>query len=150
GEELATAQDIFVGRKVFGGLRKDALRLEAGELDGPRADHSPGDVVLDAEDVFDFGVVGFGPDMNPRPGLGQLDINANAIAGAADAALWQIARIQQAANFGRLGLRILERETRGFSDDQQVREAAKRGDDVFGDPVAEEVLPGITGQVLER
>src|SRR5271167_1429750 len=86
-QELATAQHVFIRGKIFGGLRKDALCLEAGELDGRRADHSPGDVVLDVEDVFDFGVVGFGPDMNPGPGLGQLDVNAEAIAGTAYAAL---------------------------------------------------------------
>ena len=86
----------------------------------------------------------------PVVGLGQCGADPNAIAGATDAAIEQIARIQQASDFGRRGIRVLERKARRFRDDEQVRKAAERGNDVFGDPVAEEIMAGIARQVLER
>src|SRR5262249_3210331 len=46
-------------------------------------------------------------------------------------------------------IRAFERKARRFGDDQKVREAAERGDDVLGDPITEELLAGITRQVFE-
>jgi hypothetical protein len=34
-------------------------------------------------------------------------------------------------------------KARRFGEDEQVREAAERGDDVLGNPVAEEILAGV-------
>ncbi len=100
-QELAAAQHVFVGREVVGGLREDAFPLEPGELHGSRADHASGDVVLHGENVLELGIIGFGPDMNAGPGLGQFDIDAKAIADAADAASEEITRIEQAPDLGR-------------------------------------------------
>ena len=88
--------------------------------------------------------------MRARRRLGQFDADPNAIAGATDAAIEQIARIQEATDFGGRGVRVLERKAGRFRDDEQVREATERGDDVFGDAVAEEIMAGIARQVLER
>jgi hypothetical protein len=40
-------------------------------------------------------------------------------------------------------------KARRFGDDEQVREMAKRGDDVLCNAVTEEILSGVTRQVLE-
>ena len=110
-----TAQHVFVGGEVPGGLRKDALLLEPGELYSRGADDAPGDVVLHGENVLDLGIVGFRPEEAPGRGLGQFDVDANAIAGAANAALEQVARIEQAADLGRRGIRALELKARRFA-----------------------------------
>ena len=88
--------------------------------------------------------------MAPSLGLGQFDIDANAIAGPADTALEEVARIEQAPDLGRCEVPTLELKARRFGGDQQVREAAERGDDILGDSVAEVILAGIARQVLER
>ena len=82
--------------------------------------------------------------------LDQLAADANTIAAASNAAVEQITRIQKATNFCGGGIRVLEWEAGGFRDDEQVRKTAERGNDVFGDPVAEEIVTGIAGQVFER
>jgi len=58
--------------------------------------------------------------MNPRCGLGQFDIDPDTIAGTADAALEQVARIEQAADLSRGSVRALEWKARRFGDDQQI------------------------------
>ena len=98
---LTAAQHVFIGGKAVGGLGEDAFLLEPGELHGGRADDASGDIVLHGEDVFELGVVGFGPDMAPGRGLGQFGVDANAVARAADAAVEEIARIEQAPDLGR-------------------------------------------------
>ena len=87
--------------------------------------------------------------MPPGRGLGQFDVDANAVAGPANAALEEVTRIQQAADLGRREDPTFELEARRFRDDEQVREAAERGDDILGDPVTKEILAGIARQVLE-
>jgi hypothetical protein len=142
-EELATAQDIFVGGEVRGGFGKDAVPLETGELYHGRSDDASGDVVLHAEDVLDLGIICFGPDVSPGRGLDQLRVDPNAIAGAANATIEQVARVEQAPDLGRREVPALELKARRFGEDEQVRESTQRSDDVLGDPVAKEILAGI-------
>ena len=87
--------------------------------------------------------------MSPRRGLGQFGVDANAIASAANAAFEQVAHIEQAPDFGRRQVSVLELKARRFGDDEQVREATEGGDDVLGDPVTKEILAGVARQVLE-
>jgi len=119
-KELATAQYVFVGGEVLGGLGKRTVPLETGELYRCRADDASGDVVLHAEDILDLGVVRFGPDLPPGRGINQLGADANAIAGAANAALDQIPRVELAPDLGRREVPAPELKARRFGDDQQV------------------------------
>jgi hypothetical protein len=80
---------------------EDALLLERGEFDGHYADGAADDVSLHGEDVPELGVVAFGPDMGPRRGLRQSGGHANVVARAADAAVEEVARIEQPTDFGR-------------------------------------------------
>jgi hypothetical protein len=84
-EELATAQDVFVGGEVGSGFGQHTVPLETSELHRCRADNASGDVFLHTEDILDLTVVCFGPDLPTGRGLGQLGADANAIAGAANA-----------------------------------------------------------------
>ena len=69
-KNLTAAQDVFVGGKTVGGFGEDALFLKSGEFDGDRTDSPADDIGLHGENVLEFGVVAFGPDMAPSRGLG--------------------------------------------------------------------------------
>ena len=102
----AAAQDIFVGGEIFGGFGKDTIAFEAGHLDRRGAHDASGDIVLNAEDVLDLGLVYVGPDLPSGRGLGQLGIDADAVAGATNATLEQVARVEL-TDLGRTTLRSL-------------------------------------------
>ena len=106
-QKFATTQHIFVRSEIFGGLGEDTLPFETSERYRRRADDTAGNVVLHGKDVLGLGIVGIGPDMNPRRGLGQFDIDPDTIAGSLDAALEQITSIQEPADLGRGGVRAL-------------------------------------------
>src|SRR6516165_8047348 len=146
---FASAQDIFIGGEVVGGFGEDAVPLEAGELDRCCCCDAPSNVLLHAKDVLDLGVVGLGPNVPPRCGLAQLGIDANTVASAANAAINQIARVEQAADLGGRQVPALELKARRLGDDEQVREAAERGNDVLSDAVAEVILARVAGQILK-
>ena len=100
-EELTTAQDVFVGGEARGGFGEGAVPLETRKLYCCRADDAAGDVVLHAEDILDLAVICFGPDLPAGRGLNQLGADANAIAGAPNAALEQVARVENAPDLRR-------------------------------------------------
>ncbi len=54
------------------------------------------------------------------------------------------------ANISRGAFEFLNWKLADFEIDEQVRKATKRGNDVFGGPVAEKIMAGIARQVLER
>src|SRR5262249_9576823 len=83
------------------------------------------------EDILDVPVIAFGPEVCPGNGVDQLCGDAQALAGAPHAALRDVADRQLAP-----GLILLERAR----DDEQRAIARERGDNVFGDAVAE-ILP---------
>src|SRR5215469_16836142 len=100
-EDVAAAQNVFVSDEAVRGLTKGAFPLEPGELYGRRADNSSGDVLLHAEDVLDLSLVGLRPNGSSGCGLDELGVDPNAVAGAADTAIEQIAHVEPASDFGR-------------------------------------------------
>ena len=82
--------------------------------------------------------------------LAQLDGDSKQVAGPPDATLDKITHPENAAGFFGRDVAALELKARRFGGDQQVRKPTERVYDVFGDPVAEKILTGIGGQVLER
>src|SRR6267378_1382054 len=98
---LTAAQDVFIGGEAAGWLGENALLLESGELDCCDADNTPGNVVLHGENVLGLSVVGFGPEVAASLGLGQSRGHANPVVGAPDAAVEEIAGIEQPSNLGR-------------------------------------------------
>src|SRR5262249_21384331 len=143
-----TPENALVRREVAGRFCQNALLLEAGELHSRCADDALGNRVLDTENVINLGIVCFRPYEPPRRRFGQLNADPNTTGSMSNAAVEQIARIQKASNFCRGAFRVLECEAGGFRDDKQVRETAERGNDVFGDAIAEEIMDSIAGQVL--
>ena len=147
---VAATQYVFIGGKAAGGLGEDALLLEAREFGSGGTNDTSRYIVLHGKDILELRVVGFRPEVTPGLGIGQFDIDTNAIAGPADTALEEIARIEHAPDLGRCDIAPLELKARRFGRNQQVREAAERADHILGDPVTEVILAGITRQVLER
>src|SRR5262249_38268364 len=105
---------------------------------------------LHGENIVELGIVSFRPDKSPRQRLNQLDADPNSIAAASNAAVEQITRIQNTTNFCRGSIRVLVYEAGGFRDDEQIRKTAERDNDIFRDPVAEEIVGCFSGQVFER
>ena len=129
--------------------RATRLLLEAGELYRRRADDTPGDIVLHGENVVDFGIVCFGPHIPPVVA----SVNSTPTRMRLPAR-----RMLPSSRYRAFSRRPIsageafessEREAGRFRDDKQVRETAECGNDVFSDPVAEEIMTGIAGQVLE-
>jgi hypothetical protein len=77
-------------------------------------------------------------DQTFRPVAASLNSTLKAIASAANAAFKEVANVEQAPDFGRRHVSVLELKARRFGDDEQVREATERGDDVLGDPGTKE------------
>ena len=148
--ESAAAQDVFVGGEIFGGFGQDTVPFEAGHLYRGGAHDASGDIVLNAEDVFDLGVVYVGPDLLSGRGLDQLGIDADAVAGATNATLKQVARVELAPDLGRRHIPVFELKARRFAADEQIRISTEGGDHFLGDAVTKEILTVIARQVLER
>src|SRR5262249_20320034 len=103
-------QVMIVGPQV-------ARPLELGQLEilglKPRRDTGhdvPGDLVLHGKDIFELAIVTLGPDLMPLLGIDQLSGYADAVAGAPDASLGDIAYAELAADPSHIDRRSLERE----------------------------------------
>ena len=83
-------------------------------------------------------------------GFDQFNVDTNVLARPSNAAVEEVACIEQAADLARRDIPAFELEAGRFGCDKQIREAAERRYDVLGDPVAKEILSGIARQVLER
>ena len=100
-KDLSAGQHVFVSGEAAGGLVEGALPLEPGKLHRRGTNDAPSYILLYPENVFDLGVADLGPDVPARHRLGQLGVNANTIAGAANAAVEQIAHVEPLPDLGR-------------------------------------------------
>src|ERR1700736_2886514 len=107
-KSIATAQHVFIRRETTGRFCQSALLLEAGKLYSRYADDTLGNVILHGEDIVDLGIVCFGPDLPPGRGLGQRGGNPNPTAGAANAAVEQVTRVQKPSDLSRGSIRASE------------------------------------------
>ena len=80
------------------------MRLEAGKLYCCCTHDTPRNIVLDTENIFDLGIVHLRPDVSSRRSLGQLGVDTNTVAGAANAAAQEIASVEPTADLGRCQL----------------------------------------------
>ena len=103
--------------------------------------HDPsGDLVLDGKGVFEFAIVALGPAMGAGRGVDKLGSDADAVAGAANAALQHVARAKLAPDLPHVDGLALVPEARVAGDDEQLGEPRQLCDDVLGDAVAEVFL----------
>ena len=113
---------------------------------------SGGDLALQREEIERVTLVLFGPDMPLGLRLNELRRDSNAIADSANARLEQIRDAELARDFVGSLRRVLVVHRRRAGDDPKSRGvgSTQMGDHLLGQPVAEVLLFGIAGQVLER
>ncbi len=112
--------------------------------------HRFGDLVLQREDVGEIAVVPVGPDVVASLGFDQLGGDANAIGGPSHAAFEHVAHAEFAPDLLQIDCAALVGEGGVARDDEQRGVARQSGDDVFGDPVGDELLLGVAAHVRER
>ena len=143
-----------VGVEVAGAVRHRRRRAHAHvqvAVDG--LDDGGGDFVLDVEQVVggERAVVGFRPQVLVALGVDQLGGDAQAVAGAADAAFQHVPHFQRVGDRGDAqGLLLAELERRGARRHRQAVHADQHVEDFFTDAVGEPGLVAVGRQVGER
>ena len=115
-----------------------------------RAQHTPGDLVLNLQDARSLGVETFGPQLAAVLGLDQLDVDADPVPFDDDAALEQITDLELAPNLPRVRAPPLvgDRSVAGHNGDSGQR-ARKIAGETVGDPVGHVVLLRIAAEIGE-
>ena len=142
-------EHVFVGRHVLGPLALGALVRRRLDAAAQRRDDRRRHLVLDRENVLELAVVALGPDMRLGLAVDQLHGDAHAVAGLAHASLDHVVDAEFARDVLRLHRLALVGEDGVARDDQEVAEARQLGDDVFGQPVGEELLLRVAAHVGE-
>ena len=117
-----------------------ALSFGLVHMSGEDRDDRAGNLILDCKDIFELSIVSFGPTVGAGRGIDELRRDADAIAGAADAAFEDVTDAKLATDLPDVRRLAFVLEARVAGDDEQLGEARQLGDDVFGDAVAEVVL----------
>src|SRR5262245_15440938 len=97
-------------------------------------------LVLDGEDIFQFTVVAFSPEVRARGRVDEFRRDADAAAGTADAASERVADAELAADLPYVGKPVAVLKARVARDHHQFGETRKLGDDVVRDAVTEIAL----------
>ena len=90
-----------------------------------------------------------GPEVLARRALDELRGHPDAVAGAAHAALEQIAHAEFARGLTRIDRPALVDEARAARDDREGAEAAERRDQILDHAVGDELLLGIAAEIGE-
>ncbi|MEZ5864551.1 MAG: hypothetical protein R3D25_10985 [Geminicoccaceae bacterium] len=109
----------------------------------------PGQLVLQVEQVGHRPVPAVGPDMAAVRGVDELGRQPQAVAGAADRALDDIAHAQLARDLPHVSGRATKAEAGIARDHREVAKARELGDHVLDDAVRQEVLVRVTRHVVE-
>ncbi len=143
------AQVQVVGLQVVGRLGGDRLLLLRGERDAQRLGDLARDLVLHLEDVLHLAVVALRPEREVGARVDQLGVDAQAVAGAAQAAGEHVRGAQLLADLRRRDLLVAVGEHRRAREDVQAADLRQLGDDVLGDPIAEVLVLLHPAQILE-
>ena len=108
------------------------------------------DLVLDGKSVIELGIVVVGPPVRSGCGVDQLGADADAFAGAANAALQHVAHSELAPDLSDIRRLALVLEAGITRDDEQLAEPRELRDDVLDDAVGQVLLLGIGAQIGER
>ena len=145
----APAQVVVVGLQVLGRLARDRLLFLRRQGDAQRLRDAARDLVLDGEHVLELAVVALGPRRVAGAGLDELRRDPEAVAGAADAPLEHVRRVELLADLGCRDRLVAEADHLRAREDPELRDLRELGDDVFGHPVAEVLVVLHAAQVLE-
>jgi hypothetical protein len=117
-------------------------------LDGPG--DALGDLILNREDLGQFAIVVFGPDLGSRDRIDEQRRDADAVGRAPHAPLQDVAHAEVPRDLLDVDGAPLEGKAGVAGDDEEPSKFRQRGDDVFGDPVGKVFLLDIAAQVHER
>ena len=145
----ARAQKMIVSLKIFCRLLRQRLLFLRRERNTQRLGDAAGDLVLYFEDVFELAVIALRPHRVPGGGLYQLRSDAQAVAGAPDAAAEHVGGVQLLAHLRRCHLSVAVRQHLRPRENSQSRDFRKFGDHVLGHAVAEIFVLFGAAQILE-
>src|SRR5271156_5327947 len=148
-EELAAAQVVVIRLGIVGLLAGYGLFFLRRELDAQSLADAASDFVLDFEDVFQLAIVAFRPDGVTRLSADELRGDAQAIAGATQAAAEDARGVEFAADLGPgYGLVAIGQDG-GAGEDLELFDLGKLGDDVFGHAIAEVFVVFAVAEIFE-
>ena len=108
-----------------------------------------GDLILQLEHVLEVAVVPVGPEMGIGRGIDELPGDAQPTAGAAHAPFEDVADSELPPDLADVHRPVLVGEGRVAGDNEELRKARQRGDNVLDDPVGKVLLIGIGAHVGE-
>jgi hypothetical protein len=109
------------------------------------------DLVLDGKGILEFAIIALGPAMGAGRGVDKLGSDADAVAGAANAALQHdVARAKFGRDLPHIDGLTLVPEARVAGDDEQFGEPRQLCDDVLGDALAEVFLIRVARRLTRR
>lgn len=148
-DQLPRIQHTIEGRQALGGFSPNPVGTQFIQTSDQRRHHGFGDFVLHSEDILEFAVVAFGPDVVARRCLHKLDTDAYPLTCFANAALNHIRDTQFSTDHGHVNGLVLEGE-RGISgDNEQASKAAETSNDVLGNSIRKVLLFHISRHVDE-
>ena len=136
--------------KVVGGLVQSMVPFRPCQLGLDCCCDGEGDLVLKFEDVVQFAVVAFSPDVIAACRFDQLRGDTDAVGSLADASLKDITHTEFLPDLLDVDGGAFVGECRIACGHEEPAELGKRGDYVFRNPVGEELLLGIARHILER
>src|SRR6476661_8808288 len=116
-ESMSGPQVVVIGQPRRGRLGERALGLGLVDVHRKHRHDPSGDFVLDRKGVLEFAIVALGPKMGTGGGVDQLGTDADAVAGAANAALQHVARAKLAPDLPHVYGLALVAEARIAGDD---------------------------------
>src|SRR3979490_1098438 len=121
-KSVSGPQVMVIGQPRRGRLGERALGLGLAHMTRKHPHDRSGDLVLNRKSVLDLAVVAPGPAMGAGGGVDQLGADADAVAGAANAALQDVARAKLAPDLTHVDGLALVPEARIAGDDEQLGE----------------------------
>ncbi len=97
-------------------------------------------LVLDREHILEFAVVAFGPEVTAVSDVDELNANPQRVPGFSDAPLDNSIDAERVPDLPDVGVLPLEEERGCARGNPQLSDSGQRGDELFGDAVAEVLL----------
>src|SRR5215469_8042519 len=130
-------------------LPQSALLLRIAYSRCNRDRHRLSDLILHRENVSEFTIIAFGPDVVAGLGLDQLRGDADAVAGTSHGAFEYVAYTKVASDPFHIDGAALIGEAGIAGDHEQRRIARQRGDDLLNRAVREVFLLGVAAKIGE-
>ena len=147
--EIETAQVVVIRIEPQSFLGECAILFDARQFDGERAGDVARDLVLYCEDVGEFPLEMFGPELQAPVSIGQVHRHPYPVVVSAHAADDDVSGAQLLAQVGRVRSAALEFGCGVAGEHGETGETPERSDDVPGDAIAEIVLAWVAAEIGE-